>query len=97
MEMARASTIVTQALGTPIDDGYFTTGSIHVSGPSGSAELAIPISGPKGKGTIFLRARKSVGEWSFTKLVFAAQGNQRTDLMAKPDDASNSTTGANWR
>jgi len=78
----RANHAVVDALGTPLKAGYMVSGSINISGPSGTAELAIPVSGPKGDGTVYLEARKSVGEWSFTKLVVKIeQTNQRIDLL----------------
>lgn len=60
---------VIEALGTPIDDGLFLSGSTNVNGASGNAELAIPISGPKGKGTLYVTATKLAGEWSYEKLI----------------------------
>jgi Cytochrome oxidase complex assembly protein 1 len=42
---------------------------MNTAGDSGDAHLAIPLSGPKTKGTLYLRAHKSEGEWSFEKLV----------------------------
>jgi hypothetical protein len=79
---AKANTEVVAALGSPITDGYFTSGNISETGPSGNAELSIPISGPKGSGTIFLEARKSAGQWSFTKLqVEVEKTSQRIDLL----------------
>ncbi len=66
---ARANPAVVQALGSPIEAGIFVMGSISVSGSSGQADLAIPISGPKGKGTIYAVASKFAGKWTFSKLV----------------------------
>jgi hypothetical protein len=84
---AKANPAVIEALGSPIKDGYFTSGSINETGPSGTAELSIPISGPKGSGTIFLEAHKSAGEWSFTKLVVEIdKSNQRIDLLTGPEE-----------
>jgi hypothetical protein len=86
---AKADTIVVEALGSPIKDGYFTSGNISETGPSGSAELSIPISGPKGSGTIYLEARKSAGEWTFSKLqVEIGKTNQRIDLLNGPDQSA---------
>jgi len=82
---AKASPAVVEALGTPIQEGYFTSGNVNVTGPSGNAELSIPISGPKGNGTIYLEARKSAGEWSFSKLLVKIEkSSKRIDLLAEP-------------
>jgi Cytochrome oxidase complex assembly protein 1 len=40
----------------------FPSGKTNVTGLSGEAELAISISGRKGKGTIYVIATKSAGE-----------------------------------
>ena len=82
LSRARENPAVVSALGSPIKEGYFTTGNINVSGPSGDAKLAIPISGPKGEGTIYVEAQKSAGEWSYSVLVVRVeQTKQRINLL----------------
>jgi len=79
---ASASPTVIAALGTPIEAGMFVSGSVKVSGPSGSAELSIPLHGPSGSGRVYLRAQKSLGEWTLTGLVFENEStHQRADLL----------------
>lgn len=68
MERANASEQVQTALGTPVEPGIFMTGNINTSGASGAASLAIPISGPKGKGNLYVEARKTAGTWTYTTL-----------------------------
>jgi hypothetical protein len=63
---ARSSQALVAALGTPIEIGWWVSGSINTSGPSGSAELEVPLSGPKGSGTLYLKATKQAGEWTFS-------------------------------
>src|SRR5687768_1702369 len=43
---AKAEPRVMAALGTPIKEGMFMSGSTKVSGGSGEADLSIPLSGP---------------------------------------------------
>ena len=79
---ARDDARVTQALGSPLDDGWFVSGSTNVDGAAGTADLAIPVSGPKGKGTIYVAATKSAGEWTYSKLVVeVAATKERIDLI----------------
>jgi hypothetical protein len=66
---AKADSRVIAALGTPIKEGWYLSGNTNVNGGSGDADLSIPISGPKGKGTIYAVATKSAGEWTYSKLV----------------------------
>ena len=80
---AAADSRVLAALGTPVESGILVSGNIAINGPSGSANLSIPVSGPKGKGTIYLRAQKSLGEWSLQALVFENEAtHERSDLLS---------------
>ncbi len=74
MQAARADSRVTQALGTPIDSGWFITGSIQEQGISGDANLVIPISGPRGSGTLYAAAREGNGRWQFYTLAVRIDG-----------------------
>jgi len=69
LAQARNNPAVVKALGSPIEAGRVVSGSIIKRGPLGQAELAIPISGPRGKGTIYCRATKKAGRWTFSRLI----------------------------
>jgi Cytochrome oxidase complex assembly protein 1 len=69
LSCAQRHPAVQTKLGTPVSAGFFVTGSINVSGGSGQADLAIPLSGPRGKATLFAVAVKTAGEWHFSVLV----------------------------
>ncbi|HEY4758212.1 MAG TPA: cytochrome c oxidase assembly factor Coa1 family protein [Chthoniobacterales bacterium] len=82
---AKADPAVIEALGSPIKDGFFVSGNTNVNGASGESNLAIPISGPKGKGTIYVSANKSLGQWNYSGLVVeVGQTHERIDLLQKP-------------
>jgi hypothetical protein len=82
---AKMHPAVIEALGSPIKEGLFVSGNTNVNGAAGEADLAIPISGPKGKGTIYLKAAKSLGRWSYSDLVVEIQGTRnRIDLLKGP-------------
>jgi len=55
-------------LGEPISTGI-PTGSIEVNGSAGTARLSFSASGPRGKGTVYLDARKEVGEWRLERAI----------------------------
>ena len=61
---AKADPAVIEALGSPIKDGFLVSGNTNVNGASGETNLAIPLSGPRGKGTIYVFANKSNGQWN---------------------------------
>jgi hypothetical protein len=81
---ARADPAVIEALGLPIKDGFLVSGNTNVNGASGESNLAIPISGPKGKGTIYVSAKKSLGQWIYSGLVVEiGRTQQRIDLLQR--------------
>ena len=65
---AAAEPRVVEALGEPVEKGWWVQGSMEVSGASGSADLAIPVDGPRGSGTLYVVARKRAGEWQYDLL-----------------------------
>ena len=79
---AKANMEVRAALGDDVHPGIFLSGNTNVSGGSGQADLSIPISGSKGKGTIYVVATKSAGEWNYSKLVVKTEGGETIDLAA---------------
>ena len=79
---AEAHPSVIEALGSPIKEGFLVSGNTNVNGASGEANLSIPISGPKGKGTIYVAAIKSLGQWNYSGLVVEIKRtHQRIDLL----------------
>ena len=73
---------VIEALGSPVKAGLLVSGNTNINGASGEANLSIPISGPKGKGKIYVAATKSLGEWNYSGLVVEIEKNhQRIDLL----------------
>jgi hypothetical protein len=81
---AKADPTVIEALGSPIKDGFLVSGNTNVNGASGDSNLAIPISGPKGKGTIYVSANKLLGQWNYSGLVVEiGQTHERIDLLQR--------------
>ena len=86
LAQAKADPAVEMALGTPIEEGLFVMGNINISGSSGEADLAIPISGPDDEATIYLVAEKSASRWIFSTLVVEIKTTgDRIDLMEKKE------------
>ena len=79
---AQGDPVVTQKLGSPIKPGMWLSGNININGPSGDAKIAIPISGPKASGTVYVEATKSAGKWNYSLMQVAVDGEDtRIDLL----------------
>ncbi len=84
MNRARAHADVKAALGEPIESGFWLTGNINVSGSSGNADLTIPISGPRGSGTLYVAGRKTANQWQYSTMEVELSGRpNRVNLLAR--------------
>lgn len=81
MVVVREDVVVQQELGTPIEIGYFTVGNMEISGPSGYADISIPISGPKGEAKAYVIGERSAGKWTLTNLEVKFEEGRRVDLL----------------
>jgi Cytochrome oxidase complex assembly protein 1 len=74
---------VRAALGEPIQLAWLVSGQLNVNGSTGSANLSIPIYGPRARGTIHAAAYKSGGVWRFSQLDVGIAGKQESiDLLS---------------
>ena len=69
-----------ERLGQPIADGWFVSGNIKFDGTGGNANFAIPVSGPKGSGTLHVQATNPDGAWMYERLDLVA-GGQTASLL----------------
>lgn len=82
---AQASPAVIEAIGSPISQRGMVSGNTNVNGAIGEANLSIPLSGPKGKATLYVEAKKSVDVWQFQTLaVKIEKTGERIDLNRSP-------------
>lgn len=66
--IARANPAVVQALGTPIEAGWFNSGKIETHNGSGHADLQIPLEGPKGRARLYVVGDKRGRHWRYDTL-----------------------------
>lgn len=65
---------VRRELGDPVRAGWWVSGRLSVTGPSGEARFATPLYGPQGQATMSAHARKVRGRWNFDVLEVAVEG-----------------------
>ena len=76
---ARRSREVVALIGAPVSAGFFLRGG--VKGGGRLARIRAPLSGPRGRGTLEIRAVKVGGELRFEVLKFHADGGRVFDLQ----------------
>ena len=84
IEIAITDPAVIEALGEPIEAGWFVTGSINLQNDAGTADLTIPLNGSRNDGTLYVGANKSGGVWTFVQLEVQVDGRERNiDLLGE--------------
>lgn len=87
VDRARNHPVVIRELGEPIRAGWWILGNLHTSGSSGSADLTIPIAGPRDSARIFAVGEKRAGTWDFEYLVVEIDGSGEViDLLGMEGD-----------
>src|SRR5205823_13882660 len=82
---ARATPGVSEAIGASISQAGIVSGNSNVNGPTGETNLSIPLSGPKGKATLYVEAKKSADIWLFqTMVVKIEKTGERIHLNTSP-------------
>lgn len=82
IEVVAASPDAREYLGTPIETGFWVTGSVEADGDGGHADLEIPVTGPNGSGTVYLVADRSGALWHIRVLSLEIDDTgRRIDLL----------------
>src|SRR5687768_4101327 len=81
LKAAQAHPAAIERLGEPIKDGWLVTGNVNVNASGGSANLEIPVSGPKSSGKLYVRAISPDGAWMYERLDLAVAGSETVSLL----------------
>jgi hypothetical protein len=80
---AKQSQAVQDALGTPLQEGWLVQGNLNVSDGSGTADLTIPLSGPKGSGSLHVVGTRAANQWTYSTMAVDVPGSgAHLDLLA---------------
>jgi TonB family protein len=88
LERARSNPEAVAALGEPIKDGWLVQGNVNFSGGRGTANLQIPVSGPKNSGTVRARAVYEGGAWMYEQLDLLVKSGERISLLDSGADTN---------
>lgn len=86
MQRAQAQPQVVAALGEPIETGWFVQGNISTQGTQGSADLAIPLSGPRGKGVLYVVGEQTAGQWHYEVMLVRVPGQAEAIELRLPQE-----------
>lgn len=82
LQRAQNDPRVQEALGAPIEPGWFMSGSIRTENRSGTCDIVIPLKGTTQKGSLHVVGTKDDGRWSYTKMLVTPHAGPPIDLLA---------------
>jgi Cytochrome oxidase complex assembly protein 1 len=82
IDKTRSNADVVRELGEPIEAGWLISGRVEINDSSGSADMSIPVSGPKKSGRVYVLAKKRMDKWDFYGLEVEIEGKgERINLL----------------
>lgn len=83
---ARANPLIQAALGTPITEDRWVTGSVNYRNGEGTTTVKSTLRGPRGHGTLLERATKDATGWHQEVLKFRADGDTTIIDLIRPGE-----------
>ncbi|WP_438710785.1 cytochrome c oxidase assembly factor Coa1 family protein [Aquimarina muelleri] len=81
---------VINILGEPIETDGMMNGSLSYENNQGSADISIPIKGPKGEAELYLVGTKENDQWTYTEMyVIIEETDEQIDLLGYQQDEYN--------
>ena len=80
---AKADARVVEALGAPIEPGWFMSGKIETSGQSGSCNIDVPLKGSKQDGSVHVVGTREGGRWTYERMIMTPNRGDPIDLLAE--------------
>ena len=78
---AKSDPRVIEALGSPVEPGWFMSGNIKTTNDTGSADISLSISGPKQSASVAVVGYKQGGRWTYTKMLVTPKSGDPIDLL----------------
>ena len=85
LEATQQNEEVVLLLGEPIETHGLMQGTINTSGSSGAADLSIPVKGPNGEGTLFVKATRIGGSWNYELMQVMIKETRETINLLESD------------
>jgi hypothetical protein len=73
---------VIEALGEPVETGWWVTGNVNIDSNSGTADFAAPLMGTRKHGTLYVKGTREGGEWTYSVMNVAVDDGPIIDLMS---------------
>ncbi|MFD0799030.1 cytochrome c oxidase assembly factor Coa1 family protein [Maribacter chungangensis] len=86
LETINQDTEITSVLGTPIVKDGMVQGSYKNTNGAKTADMKIPVSGPKGSGTLFVKATGTGDDWNYDVIRIEIKDDESIDLLPEESE-----------
>lgn len=84
IELAEENPQVNQMLGTPLESDGMISGNIRKGSDENSAQMSVPVKGPKGEASILFDAVQRNDNWKFNELFVIPDQTRDTIWLIRP-------------
>jgi len=74
---------VIEAIGEPMEPGFFVSGQVNIQGSSGYADISYGLTGPKAEATVYVRATKDMGQWLFSRIIVEIEPDKHRIVLVE--------------
>lgn len=78
IEVASQDEALIAEVGEPIETNGIMQGTINFKNNSGRVDIRVPLKGPNGEATVFVKGEKEDGIWTYEKLYVTIKDTQET-------------------
>ncbi len=72
---------IIELMGSPIEKNGMIQGEFNLNNDEKSADMKVPITGPKESGTLFIKATAIGDKWTYQEIRVVIQDNDEVDLV----------------
>ena len=72
---------VIAALGSPVKDGYWVSGTVNVRDHTGEADFNFPVSGPNGSARVHAVGTKDRNGWTYSELTVTPSNGPPIEVL----------------
>ena len=84
---------VIEALGPPVEPGWWVAGTVNVDNDSGEADFSVPLLGTRARGTLDVEGSRDRGEWRYSVMQVRVDDGPVIDLIPPLDPSTPGSAG----
>ena len=93
LRRAQSDPAVIEALGAPVEAGWWVSGNVNLEEERGSADFRVPLKGSRKTGTLEVTASREGSSWNYSVMRVHVDDGPIIDLIPSPDPSPTESDG----